>query len=221
MNTEKMQCKQYPLFLPFQFYNKSLVMLGAIIYFNIWVLLSPLSWLRHYRSRKCSPWHNWFVELWLLFLIACLCYALQQKFCPPALAYGISVYVLFDSVGVTFRDVVVSPIQNIDDKGSFISIDSPSRWLLTSLINVFMVVAAFAILFLEYGIQFQPRIVDTMTALYFSVVTFTTLGYGDIHPLCATGKGLVIVELSYFLFFLAVKLPIAVSVIRIETRDKP
>ena len=128
---------------------------------------------------------------------------------------------LFDSVGATFRDVVVSQLQNVDQEGPFISIDSPSRWLLTSLINVFMVIAAFAILFLQYGIQFQPQIVDTTTAFYMSIMTFTTLGYGDVLPVCAIGKKLVCIELSYFLFFLAVKLPIAVSVIRTKTRDKP
>jgi membrane-anchored glycerophosphoryl diester phosphodiesterase (GDPDase) len=148
-----------------------------------------------------------------------LYYSLQKNSYPSTFAWVISVYVLFDSVGATFRDVVVSPIQNVDQKGSFISIDSPSRWLLTSFINVLMVIVAFAILFLHYGDQFQPIIVDSTTAIYMSVITITTLGYGDIRPVCAIGKKLVCVELFYFLFFLAVKLPIAVSAIRAKTRD--
>jgi voltage-gated potassium channel len=32
------------------------------------------------------------------------------------------------------------------------------------------------------GAQFSPKITDIVTALYFSMVTMSTVGYGDIHP---------------------------------------
>lgn len=32
------------------------------------------------------------------------------------------------------------------------------------------------------GAQFTPKITDMVTALYFSIVTMSTVGYGDIHP---------------------------------------
>ncbi|TAN07343.1 MAG: voltage-gated potassium channel protein [Rhizobiaceae bacterium] len=32
------------------------------------------------------------------------------------------------------------------------------------------------------GAQFSPKITDIITALYFSMVTMSTVGYGDIHP---------------------------------------
>ena len=131
-----------------------------------------------------------------------------------------SLYVLFDAVGATLRDIVSSPMHHIDNNGSYISIGNPTRWLIISLVNVFMVIVSFAILFLHYGVQFKPAITDASTAIYMSALTFTTLGYGDILPLCATGKILIVVELSFFLFFLSIKLPLSVSVIRTETRDR-
>ena len=37
---------------------------------------------------------------------------------------------------------------------------------------------------------------DFLECLYFSVVTFTTLGYGDIHPVSDIGRIIVITEVS-------------------------
>ena len=51
-----------------------------------------------------------------------------------------------------------------------------------------------------------------LSALYFSIVTFTTLGYGDIRPVAPFGQLLVIIEvligyicLGIFVFLLSRK----------------
>lgn len=45
---------------------------------------------------------------------------------------------------------------------------------------------------LELGAQFKPPITDLATALYFSVVTVTTVGYGDITPQTIEAKLFVV-----------------------------
>ena len=48
---------------------------------------------------------------------------------------------------------------------------------------------------LDWGLfDFEGTSRSWLTPFYFSVVTFTTLGYGDVTPLCLAGEFLVIVE---------------------------
>lgn len=47
-------------------------------------------------------------------------------------------------------------------------------------ITFLLVYAVFGALYL--GSEFQPHITDTITALYFSIVSMSTVGYGDITP---------------------------------------
>ena len=67
---------------------------------------------------------------------------------------------------------------------------SLGRWS----VNIFVVAAGFAALFAAAGLQLGIHEPGAVTYLYYSVVTLTTLGYGDIVPYTATGKVLAIVE---------------------------
>ncbi len=63
---------------------------------------------------------------------------------------------------------------------------------LVSLIGVFAVFAygTFGIYLL--GNQFEPQIKSLLTALYFTVETLSTVGYGDYHPVTPFAQGYVI-----------------------------
>lgn len=56
------------------------------------------------------------------------------------------------------------------------------------------IVLAFALAY--YSLSISPNITDFFDAIYFSVVTFTTLGFGDIFPERTLGKILVMVEVA-------------------------
>lgn len=58
-------------------------------------------------------------------------------------------------------------------------------WLLITgiLAQIAAYILAFALYFAFTGLVQSPGGVDLRTALYFSVVTWTTLGYGDLQPL--------------------------------------
>jgi hypothetical protein len=79
-------------------------------------------------------------------------------------------------------------------------------------------VLCFAILFLYSGLQFNPSISDPVTALYQSALTFTTLGYGEITPVSNIAKWIVIFELAFFILFIGLKFPVAISMFRVKQR---
>jgi hypothetical protein len=92
------------------------------------------------------------------------------------------------------------------------------RWMLATLPTVAHVVLAFAILFLWLGEHFEPAITDWLSALYQSVITFSTVGYGDYHPAHGSpwGKVIVICEQSLFLLLVVIRVPMAVSMLRMR-----
>lgn len=57
-----------------------------------------------------------------------------------------------------------------------------SRSLLLIFINYFEITIWFAVLYLNFGLEKNKIIVSPLKALYFSLTTATTVGYGDITP---------------------------------------
>lgn len=92
------------------------------------------------------------------------------------------------------------------------------RWMLATLPTVAHVVLCFAILYIWLGDHFAPRITDWLTAVYASVTTFSTLGYGDIKPVRGSEWGMVIVicEQSLFLLLVVIRVPMAISMLRVR-----
>ncbi|MFH0877569.1 MAG: ion channel [Candidatus Omnitrophota bacterium] len=75
--------------------------------------------------------------------------------------------------------------------------EKPGRTLLSGLFLILVSAASFTQLsFLENGMVSRP---DFWQAFYFSVVTFTTVGYGDIAPI-GLARGIVVLELFCGLF---------------------
>jgi hypothetical protein len=199
-------------------WQDSIVLCATGLLNNILLCLSLLTWFRLFTKYRKIKWRLWFVEAWvfLLLTIIMLCLAIAS---PGAVfVWWIALYVLVDAVSAAIRDIVAS-LHRVDAHGGYIKISNGVRWLLMAAINVIQVVLCFAVFSIHYGDSFEPQIHDAVTAIYFSAVTFLTLGYGDIKPICTTTKWLVIFECLTFLLFLVVKLPVAVSVIRVKERN--
>ena len=100
----------------------------------------------------------------------------------------------------------------------------PSSYLRSIIclgINFIQIVACFAVLYLFLGVEsFRvPEDVnfDAIRAFYFSLVTATTIGYGDITPLSNMAVGLTITQICISLIFFYVVLAKFVSHIEERT----
>jgi hypothetical protein len=197
---------------------------GSILLFfvelleTVLVALSPIAWIAHLR-RKVLP--MWLVDLWVAALCAASVFLVfwfttfDESW--RVIAKWAAVYLLLESLGVLLRDLVLSPLIYKDECGPLVGVREPRRWVMMAPIGLIPVILAFAILYLFHGCDFGPSpILEPLQAVYFSMVTFTTLGYGDYHPVTDVGRILVVAELGFFILFLAIKLPIAVSVLRVK-----
>ena len=82
--------------------------------------------------------------------------------------------------------------------------ERPERTLLSSLLTIL----SFAIFYFFSGCLKYPQDIHTVfeefvCSIYFSFVTFTTLGLGDIHPVNNLGRMLVCVEAVIGAFLIA------------------
>jgi hypothetical protein len=87
-------------------------------------------------------------------------------------------------------------------------VTSLERSIFLMLINFLEIVVGFAIIYIyTSSISNGPDILSNpLDALYFSVVTITTLGYGEFHPFTEAGKIAVILQVTFAVIFFAVML---------------
>ena len=70
---------------------------------------------------------------------------------------------------------------------------SLGRWSIWTL----SLVSVFALLFMAVDLDYGHHAPNLLSAVYFSIVTLTTLGYGDILPASPAAQSLVILEVSF------------------------
>lgn len=87
----------------------------------------------------------------------------------------------------------------------------PLRTVVLSLFSFLLIVSSFGTFFKALSSSFCREIEGTVDAIYFSFVTITTLGYGEIEPISPTSKFVVIFELIVGLYFLVILLSIFAS----------
>jgi hypothetical protein len=198
--------------------SKSIVLPATRILANLFAWLSLFTWVRYSMAHYKKPNRPWMADTYVILLLVVLVLGLTMSGEGNVRLWLVvfAVYVLVDALGSVIRDVVISPTKYNDQYGPYISVYDGTRWLALALLNVIEVVLCFAILFLYYGQQFSPSIAEPTTAIYFSFVTFVSLGYGDIKPICLSTKILVCFEIFTFILFLAIRLPAAVSILRVK-----
>ena len=74
-----------------------------------------------------------------------------------------------------------------------------NRSIVLFLVNFFEVISIYAILYLKSGVVEKP-----FEALYFSIITISTTGFGDITPIDRCGRILVFSEITIGILLLVV-----------------
>lgn len=131
-------------------------------------------------------------EFYVILRLTILCVVLfAHDHIPNWISYTVITYCLID--GLNYRLCIIF----VDRYGQNWGLRSLNRSLILLMINYSELVIGFAALFLNTGSIWNSQ-GDSITlksdALYFSVVTITTLGYGDYHPSDTLGRWLCSAE---------------------------
>jgi len=179
-------------------------------------------------SRLIYPHHEeipfWFLESYILIrlLIVSIWFSLLQD-AGSVSCYVLSVIcilMLCDLLAGNAKILLIEREERSDEQGHYILVRDVSRWLILVFINLGEIALYFSVLYFWLGDGFCLPIDDRLTALYQSLLTFTTLGYGEISPRSSGAKMLVILNLVYFMIFVFLVVPVVLSVVRAKEHTK-
>jgi hypothetical protein len=170
--------------------------------------LSPHRWLTRFVPRLAEP--GW-AEVWVLLNLAAsaLTLAVVTSGSFAVLANALLVYgaVRMLELVVYLAKVVLGDPFHRAHRPHRYGVTGYRRTLVLAIHNYVEVVVWFAAAYAHFHTWFEQPAGTLSTvrgALYYSIVTMTTVGYGDIRPASTEGRSLVAVHLAVALFMAVV-----------------
>lgn len=178
----------------------------TIIFIRSFSLIHIANFFKKYKIK--SEISEFYVLTWFIFLL----FILFNNPFNSLFVFIIVFYRLIDSLN--YRLCILF----VDRYKSGWGLRSLNRSLILILINYFEIIIGFAILYLtlscvKYSVT-NSIVTNPISSLYYSIVTITTLGYGDILPINATGQILVILELIFSFILVILILGVLISGVR-------
>lgn len=162
------------------------VFMSCLVVVRSFSLLHIAMFLRNFMSGSIIS--EFYVVVWFLILLAILIFNASLA---PWLAILLVCYRLVDALN--YRLCIIF----VDRYKKNWGLRSLNRSLVLLFINYIEIIVGFATLYLvtdSVGYKICVPLSSRLDALYFSVITITTLGYGDIKPIAEVGKWLSLTE---------------------------
>ena len=174
-------------------------------------------WRRNWSHEELIPF--WYAEVYTL--LGLTCFAFAFVFVPVRsvlwhICWIAAVYRLLELGYGLSSIIILHRERRRDDQGYYVLARNALRWVLLTLINLAELIIYFSFFYLTWNTHFEPEIATRMAAIYQSVTTLVAVG-GTI-PTSDLGRGIVISQLCYFVFFLVLVAPVVLSLIRAKER---
>jgi|GEM_PF-3493807 len=170
-----------------------------------------LSNLEVYFIRDGRPAYSFidiYVLLWVIALTIFLCFANQIAETARLIICVVVVYRILDILSTHFCILLIDSQKSNWAPGSF------NRSLLLILLNFYEIVVVYGFLYLSIGniVNTQnEKLITPISAFYFSLVTLTTLGFGDFVPKSDSSRFIVMLEVFTGIIFLLIVIPSIIS----------
>ncbi|MDF3076834.1 MAG: potassium channel protein [Sphingobacteriaceae bacterium] len=153
--------------------------------FRLFLIMSkflfPTLYMEHFFGKISFTAKKAWIEVYVLFKTFFPFFVLINGLSARTVFLFLTVYLLIETFIVIFNRIFVS--EHYEGEGY-------KRSLLLLFFNFVEVVLSFAVIY-STGMYLNKPPNDYIDALYFSMMTEATVGYGDIHPVNSTGKLLV------------------------------
>jgi hypothetical protein len=187
------------------------------------ILLTPVIFLRIFSLANLRPRHpdrrrHTFMDIYVLTWMIVLCLMLIMHGAWPLITMLVAGYRLYDVI--TYRLFFLF----VKSQEAPWTTDVLRRSILIVLFNFVEVGIAFAILYLGIGNIRDSNnlpLPSGATSLYFSLLTMTTVGYGDFVPKDDVGRILVIAQVASSFLLLIVIVPALVSLLTSDIMNGP
>jgi hypothetical protein len=172
-------------------------------------LITPVMFIRFLSGKKSVKARKISVEFYAILKSFLLLFILLYGFSSLSISKWLSIFFIFDVIfyllGIVFLSKLYTPPISF------------SRSVLLLIFNLIEIISAYAILFINTeSIAINGCLMkDGLTGFYFSIVTFTTLGFGEYLPVSENGELLVIFELLTSFIFVTTILTFFVSQLKI------
>lgn len=160
-------------------------------------LCMPWFWIRNICGNNYNL-RNKVLERYMLIKLIILCLLIIWYPSAPQLSVVVALYFLIDIIqhflGLIFLSNVYTSMPSLKKNFAHLGI------------NVLEIVWWFAVLYLYSGAigSWWVAIHDAVSSLYFSMVTFATVGYGDIWPINTLWKIMVACQISVSFLFITI-----------------
>lgn len=171
-----------------------------ILFLEVAIFVFPTLWItecvQKFKRVKDSTVNFWATDVWVIIRGSLILVFLLST----AYSFRYSCFVRW-SVYYFLADILIYTLHVLFLTSSKQAAISESRSLLFLFVNFVEIILGFAVLYiLSCGFNHSP--LCPLQAVYFSAVTFITLGYGDITPTTPYAQKLVIIELFFTVVFI-------------------
>ncbi len=156
------------------------------------VLLFPGIYIKYLANKKGNEYRDLALDFYVLLKVTFPILILVNQWQQYGLVVWIMFYVLLETVLYIPTLIFASDL--------FSKPRSYKRSMLLLFLNYLEVVFAFAVLY-TCGSYLNKPFSSWFDAVYFSIITSSSIGYGDFYPITTFGKVLVSAQALLFLFF--------------------
>ncbi len=155
-------------------------------------LLFPGTYIKYLASKKGSEYEDLALDVYILLKVAFPLVIIINQWQNHSIILGIMVYVMLETILYIPTLIFASDL--------FSKPRSYKRSMLLLFLNYLEMVWGFAVLYSCDNYLNKP-FTHWFDAIYFSTVTSSTIGFGDIYPITTFGKALVSIQSLIVLLF--------------------
>jgi hypothetical protein len=177
------------------------------LFLSISQLVFPGVYIKYIFSRKNYEYQDIAMDSYIILKLLFPIYILKNNLQDQNILIYIMVYVLLETI--LYIPTLIFASDMLSRPKSY------KRSMLLLFLNYLEIVFAFAVLY-TLGDNMNKPFIHWFDAVYFSIITANSVGYGDFYPVTPYAKALVSIQAMFFLSFVVLFLNFFTAKVKIK-----